>query len=197
MLCDPCLLYLYKQIKDNDMVKKVFFALKVDDFPTLETIEQESGLTDHQVRDALHFLRGAGLTWGNGCHGLSESGYRLLELLGDTEQPEPAETLCDDCLLEIGQGLPKETFTVLAQLADRMAHTRHDLILGTEITFGQIRSILRILEGAGLIQSGRGRVFRLSETGQRLEKLLRQRCARASSGSAARAVITWRGDRRE
>jgi hypothetical protein len=173
MLCDACLMLLYQRLKATITARDVLFALTIDDFPTIEAIGQESGLTSHQVRDALNLLRGTGLVWGDGCHGLSESGYRLLELLRSEGQPEPAETLCDACLLEIGQELHRDAFAVLAQLADRITHGRHDLMLSTELTTGQMRVALRALEGAGLIKSARGRSFRLSETGRRLERLLK------------------------
>ena len=173
MLCDACLVLLYKRLRTSETARGIFFALHIDDFPTIEALVQESGLTPHQVRDALNFLRGTGLVWGDGCHGLSESGHRLLELLQDADQPAPAETLCDTCLLEIGQELHRDAFAVLAQLADRMTHGRHDLMLSTELTTGQMRVALRALEGAGLIKSARGRSFRLSKTGRRLERLLR------------------------
>ena len=197
MLCDACLMLLYKRFKADATTRKVFFALGVDDFPTIETLTAESGVSISRVRDALSYLRGTALVWGDGCHGLSESGRRLLELLRDADQPESAETLCDNCLLEIGQELDGDTFAVLAQLADRRTHNRHDLILGTEITFAQIRYILRTLEGAQLIQSGRGRSFRLSETGRRLERLLRRQqrtsqldFAGSSRGPGARGPLS-------
>lgn len=174
MLCDACLMSLYGRLKANETARKVFFALSIEDFPTIETLVWESDVSEHQVRDALSFLRGAGLVWGNGCHGLSESGQRLLELLRDADQPERAEALCEDCLLEIGQELHSDTFAVLAQLADKLTHSRHDLVLSTEITPARMRYVLRTLDGAGLIQSGRGRSFRLSKTGRRLERLLRR-----------------------
>jgi len=188
---------IYSHFKGNEKIKKVFFALANAHFPTQDALTQETGLSLFHVRDALNFLRGTGLVWGNGCHSLSEGGQRLIELLRDGDQPEPAEALCDNCLLEIGELLPTDGYAVLAQLSGLRAHTRHELILSTEITGVKLRELLLILEGAQLIQNGRGRVFRLSETGRRLEKLLRQRHTRASPGSAAGAVITWRGDRRE
>jgi hypothetical protein len=170
MLCDACLMLLYKSLNAN--VRKVFFALQVDDFPTIEVLMKESGLSTHRVRDALSALRGTGLVWGNGCVGLSDSGYQLLELLRDGDQPEPTEALCDDCLLEIGQGLSGDEYVVLAQLSDRLAHNRHDLMVSTNISLTRLRDVLLTLQGGQLIQSGRGRVFRLSKTGRRLERLL-------------------------
>lgn len=174
MICDPCLMFIYKMLKSR-RVRKVLFALQVDDFPTLNALQEASGLDRHEVRGALNFLQGAGLVWGDGCHGLSDSGHRLLELLRDAGQPEPAETLCDDCLLEISEFLPADGYAVLSQLSNRPTHSRHDLIVSTAITEARLRDVLRILEGAQLIQGGRGRFFRLSETGQRLERLLRRR----------------------
>lgn len=174
MICDPCLMFIYKMLKSR-RVRKVFFALQVDDFPTLNALQEASGLDRHEVRGALNLLQGAGLVWGDGCHGLSDSGHRLLELLRDADQPEPAETLCDDCLLEISEFLPADGYAVLSQLSDRPTHSRHDLIVSTAITEARLRDVLRILEGAQLIQGGRGRFFRLSQTGQRLERLLRRR----------------------
>lgn len=174
MLCDPCLMFVYRTIKSKAKVQKVFFALQVDDFPTLNVLQEAAGLARHDVRGALNFLQGASLVWGDGCHGLSDSGHRLLELLRDTDQPEPSETLCDDCLLEIGEFLPADGYAVLSQLSSRPTRSRHDLIMSTAITDARLRDVLRILEGARLIQGGRGRFFRLSETGQRLERLLRR-----------------------
>ncbi len=113
--------------------------------------------------------------WGNGCAGLSDSGYRLMELLRDPDQPKPSEVLCDDCLLEISDLLPADGYKVLAQLSDRLAHSRHDLMMATGISVTRLRDVLLALQGAQLIQSGRGRVFRLSKTGRRLERLLRSR----------------------
>ena len=173
MLCDACLMLLYTGFKANETARKVFFALQVDDFPTIEALMKESGVSRHSVREALSGFRGAGLVWGNGCAGLSDSGYRLMELLRDPDQPEPSEALCDDCLLEIGRGLSGDEYAVLAQLSDRATHSRHDLIVSTEISAARLRDVLLALEGAQLIQCGRGRVFRLSKTGRRLERLLK------------------------
>jgi hypothetical protein len=173
MLCDACLILLYKNC--DDKVRKVFFALQVDDFPTIDALTKKSGLSTHRVRDALSSLQGTGLVWGNGCAGLSDSGHRLMELLRNPDQPEPSEALCDDCLLEISELLPADGYKVLAQLSDRATHSRHDLVVSTEISAARLRDVLLALQGAQLIQSGRGRVFRLAETGQRLERLLRQR----------------------
>ena len=173
MLCDACLMLLYTGFKANETARRVFFALQVDDFPTIEALMKESGISRHGVREALSCFRGAGLVWGNGCAGLSDSGYQLMELLRDADQPEPSESLCDDCLLEIGQGLSGDEYTVLAQLSDRATHSRHDLVVSTEISVARLRDVLLTLQGAQLIQSGRGRVFRLSKTGRRLERLLR------------------------
>ena len=175
MLCDACLMLLYTDFKANETARKVFFALQVDDFPTIEALMKESGVSRHGVREALSYFRGAGLVWGNGCAGLSDSGYRLMELLRDGDQPEPSESLCDDCLLEIGQGLSGDEYAVLAQLSDRATHSRHDLVVSTEISVARLRDVLLALQGARLIQSGRERVFRLSQTGRRLERLLRSR----------------------
>jgi len=175
MHCDPCLMLIYRGFKGNKKAQKVFFALAQEDFPTHDTLIQETGLTLHHVRDALNFLRGAGLVWGDSCHGLSESGHRLLELLRDTDQPQPSEALCDDCLLEIGELLPADGYSVLAHLSSRRGRSRHDLLISTELTVARLRDALVTLEGACLIQSARGRSFRLSETGRRLERLLRRR----------------------
>jgi hypothetical protein len=165
-------MFIYKMLKSR--VRKVFFALQVDDFPTLNVLQEAARLDRHEVRGALNFLQGAGLVWGDGCHGLSDSGHRLLELLRDADQPEPAGALCDDCLLEVSEFLPADGYAVLSQLSNRPTHSRHDLIVSTAITEARLRDVLRILEGAQLIQGGRGRFFRLSETGQRLERLLRR-----------------------
>lgn len=175
MLCDACLMLLYTGFKANETFRRVFFALQVDDFPTIEALMEESGASRHGVREALSCFRGAGLVWGNGCAGLSDSGYRLIELLRDGDQPEPSESLCDDCLLEIGQRLSGDEYAVLARLSDRATHSRHDLIVSTEISAARLRDVLLALQGAQLIQSGRGRSFRLSKTGRRLERLLRSR----------------------
>ena len=156
MLCDACLMLLYTGFKANETARKVFFALQVDDFPTIEALIKESGVSRHGVREALSGFRGAGLVWGNGCAGLSDSGYRLMELLRDPDQPEPSETLCDDCLLEIGQGLSGDEYAVLARLSDRATHSRHDLVASTEISVARLRDVLLALQGAQLIQSGRG-----------------------------------------
>ena len=197
MHCDPCLMLLYKSFKDDKDIQKVFFALAREDFPTHDTLIQETGLTLHRVRDALNFLRGAGLVWGRVrqglCtlpHGLSEGGLRLLQLLRDPEgtagtpypAPEPSETLCDDCLLEIGELLLADGYTVLAHLSGRRVLGRHDLLIGTELTVSRLRDALVTLEGAQLIRSARGRAFRLSETGRRLERLLRSRAISHSGG---------------
>jgi uncharacterized alpha-E superfamily protein len=99
----------------------------------------------------------------------------LLKLLRDPDQPESSEALCDDCLLEIGQGLSSDEYAVLARISDRATHSRHDLMMATGIGITRLRDVLLALQGAQLIQSGRGRVFRLSETGRRLERLLRSR----------------------
>jgi len=173
MLCDACLMLLYTGFKANETARRVFFALQVDDFPTIEALMKESRVSRHGVREALSCFRGAGLVWGNGCAGLSDSGYRLMELLRDPDQPEPSEALCDDCLLDIGRGLSGDEYAVLARLSDRATHSRHDLIVSTEISTARLRDVLLALQGAQLIQSGRGRVFRLSKTGRRLERLLR------------------------
>lgn len=184
MICDPCLVFIYKTLKSRSKIHKIFFALQVDDFPTLHLLQKDTGLARHEVRGARSFLQGAGLVWGDGCYGLSDSGQRLLVLLRDTDQPEPAEALCDDCLLEIGEFLPSDGYTVLSQLSSRPTHSRHDLIMSTAITDARLRDVLRVLEGARLIQDGRGRFFRLSETGQRLERLLRRQ-QRASQWESA------------
>ena len=173
MLCDACLMLLYAGFKASETARKVLFALQVDDFPTIETLMKESGLSRHGVRESLSGFRGAGLVWGNGCAGLSDSGHRLMELLRDPDQPEPSEALCDDCLLEISEHLPSDGYRVLAQLSDLTTHSRHDLVVSTEISAARLRDVLFVLQGAQLIQSGRGRVFRLSETGRRLERLLK------------------------
>jgi hypothetical protein len=173
MLCDACLMLLYTGFKGDKTARRVFFALQVDDFPTIEALMKESGVSRHGVREALSCFRGAGLVWGNGCAGLSDSGYRLMELLRDPDQPGPSESLCDHCLLQIGQGLSGDEYAVLAQLSDRATHSRHDLVVSTEISVARLRDVLLTLQGAQLIQSGRGRVFRLSKTGRRLERLLR------------------------
>jgi hypothetical protein len=173
MLCDACLMLLYTGFKANETARRVFFALQVDDFPTIEALMKEGGVARHGVREALSSFRGAGLVWGNGCAGLSDSGYRLMELLRDPDQPEPSESLCDNCLLEIGQGLSGDEYAVLARLSDRATHSRHDLVVSTEISTARLRDVLLTLQGAQLIQSGRGRVFRLSKTGRRLERLLK------------------------
>jgi hypothetical protein len=175
MLCDACLMLLCMDFKANETARRVFFALQVDDFPTIEVLMRESGVSRHGVREALSYFRGAGLVWGDGCHGLSDDGQRLLKLLRDPDQPEPSESLCDDCLLEIGQGLSGDEYAVLARLSDRATHSRHDLIVSTEISTARLRDVLLALQGAQLIQSGRGRVFRLSKTGRRLERLLKSR----------------------
>jgi hypothetical protein len=173
MLCDACLMLLYTDFRASETVRRVLFALQVDDFPTIEALMKESGVSRHGVREALCGFRGAGLVWGNGCAGLSDSGYWLMGLLCNPDQPEPSETLCDDCLLEIGQGLSGDEYAVLARLSDRATHSRHDLIVSTEISAARLRDVLLALQGAQLIQSGRGRVFRLSKTGRRLERLLK------------------------
>lgn len=173
MLCDACLLRLYMDFKADETARAAFFALQIDDFPTLEALIEESGISRHGIREALNYLRGTGLVWGNGCAGLSDSGYRLIELLQDGDQPEPAEALCDDCLLEIGQDLSGDEYKVLAELSDRATHSRHDLVVSTAISVARLRDVLLVLQGAQLIQNGRGRVFRLSRTGWRLERLLR------------------------
>jgi len=173
MLCNACLMLLYVGFKGDEKVRSVFFALQVDDFPTIEGLTKESGLSTHRVRDALSSLRGMGLVWGNGCAGLSDSGYRLMELLRNPDQPGPSESLCDHCLLQIGQGLSGDEYAVLAQLSNRATHSRHDLVVSTEISVARLRDVLLTLQGAQLIQSGRGRVFRLSKTGRRLERLLK------------------------
>jgi hypothetical protein len=178
-------MFAYGTFKSKEEIRKVFFALQVDDFPTLNILQEGTELTRHEVRRALNFLQGASLVWGNGCYGLSDNGRRLLELLRVAGQPEPAEALCDDCLLEIGELLPADGYTVLAQLSSRPTHSRHDLIVSTAITSARLQDVLRILDGAQLIQSGRGRFFRLSETGRRLERLLRRR-QRASQWDSAR-----------
>ena len=175
MLCDACLMLLYTGFKANETARRVFFALQVDDFPTIEALMKESGVSRHGVREALSCFRGAGLVWGDGCHGLSDDGQRLLKLLRDPDQAEPSEALCDDCLLETGQGLSSDEYAVLARLSDRATHSRHDLMMATGIGVTRLRDVLLALQGAQLIQSGRGRVFRLSETGRRLERLLRSR----------------------
>jgi len=175
MLCDACLMLLYRGFKANETARRVFFALSVDDFPTIEALMKKSGVSRHGVREALSCFRGAGLVWGNGCHGLSDDGQRLLKLLRDADQPEPSEVLCDDCLLEISELLPADGYRVLAQLSDRLAHSRHELMMATGISVTRLRDVLLALQGAQLIQSGRGRVFRLSKTGRRLERLLRSR----------------------
>jgi hypothetical protein len=175
MLCDSCLMLLYAGFKANETARKIFFTLQVGDFPTIETLMKESEVSRHGVREALSCFRGAGLVWGNGCAGLSDSGYRLMKLLRDPDQPDPSETLCDDCLLEIGQGLSGDEYAVLARLSDRAMHSRHDLVVSTEISAARLRDVLLALQGARLIQSGRGRAFRLSKTGRRLERLLRSR----------------------
>ena len=172
MLCDACLMLLYTGFKANETARRVFFALGVDDFPIIEALMKESGVSRHGVREALSCFRGAGLVWGNGCAGLSDSGYRLMELLRDANQSEPSEVLCDNCLLEISELLPADGYKVLAQLSDRLAHSRHDLMMATGISVNRLRDVLLTLQGAQLIQSGRGRVFRLSETGGHLERLL-------------------------
>jgi hypothetical protein len=166
MLCDACLMLLYGGFKGDEKVRRVFFALQVDDFPTIEGLTKESGLSTHRVRDALSSLRGMGLVWGNGCAGLSDSGYRLMELLRDPDQPGPSESLCDDCLLHIG-----------------------------------LRDVLLTLQGAQLIQSGRGRVFRLSKTGRRLERLLRSQVESRTTHHVSRftnleSQIPYLGERR-
>ena len=192
MICDPCLMFIYKMLKSR--VRKVFFALQADDFPTLNVLQEAARLDRHEVRRALNFLQGAGLVWGDGCHGLSDSGHRLLKLLRDADQPEPAEALCDDCLLEISEFLPADGYAVLSQLSNRPTHSRHDLIVSTAITEARLRDVLRILEGAQLIQGGRGRFFRLSETGQRLERLLRRqrRALQWDSTGAGQSPVTDR-----
>jgi hypothetical protein len=192
MICDSCLMFIYKAFKSRKKVRKVFFALQVDDFPTLNVLQEATGLARHDVRGALNLLQGAGLVWGGGCHGLSDSGRRLLELLRDTDQPEPAEALCEDCLLEIGEFLPADGYAVLSQLSNRPTHSRHDLIMSTAITDARLRDVLQILEGARLIQGGRGRFFRLSETGRRLERLLRRRQRASqweSTDSSSRSTV--------
>jgi len=176
MLCDACLMLLYTGFKANETARRVFFALQVDDFPTIQALMEESGVSRHGVREALSRCRGAGLVWGNGCHGLSDDGQRLLKLLRDTDQPVGGASdaeLCDDCLLEISELLPADGYKVLAQLSDRLAHSRHDLMMATGIGLTRLRDVLVALQGARLIQSGRGRVFRLSKTGRRLERLLK------------------------
>lgn len=173
MLCDACLLRIYREFKADETVRVVLFALQIDDFPTLEDLVEESGISRHGVREALSYLRGTGLVWGNGCAGLSDSGHRLIELLQNGDQPEMAEALCDECLLEIGQDLSSHEYAVLAELTDFATHSRHDLMLSTEISVARLRDVLLVLEGAQLVQNGRGRVFRLSRTGRRLERLLR------------------------
>ncbi len=181
MLCDACLMLFYTGFKANEVARRVFFALQVDDFPTIEALMKESRVSRHGVREALSFFRGADLVWGNGCAGLSDSGYRLMELLRDPDQPEPSESLCDDCLLEIGQGLSGDEYAVLARLSDRATHSRHDLVVSTEISVARLRDVLLTLQGAQLIQSGRGRVFRLSKTGRRLERLLKSQISNPKS----------------
>lgn len=173
MLCDACLLRLYMDFKADETVRKVFFALQIDDFPILEALMEESGFSRHRIREALSYLRGAGLLWGKGCAGLSDSGYRLIELLRDGDQPEPSEALCDDCLLEIGQRLSNDEYAVLAELSALVTYSRHDLMVSTGISVARLRDVLLMLQGAQLIQNGQGRVFWLSKTGRRLERLLR------------------------
>lgn len=181
MLCDACLMRLYNGFKANETARRVFFALQVDHFPTIEALMKESGVSRHGVREALSGFRGAGLVWGNGCAGLSDSGHRLMELLRDPDQPEPSEALCDDCLLEISEHLPGDGYRVLAQLSDRLAHSRHDLMMATGIGVTRLREVLLALQGARLIECGRGRVFRLSQTGRRLEGLLKSQICKSAS----------------
>ena len=192
MLCDACLMLLYKGFKANETARRVFFALQVDNFPTIEALMKESRVSRHGVREALSCFRGAGLVWGDGCHGLSDDGQRLLKLLrdpstGSGHRPDQAvggvsdAELCDDCLLEIGQELSSDEYAVLARLSDpstgsghrRATHSRHDLMMATGIGVTRLRDVLLALQGAQLIQSGRGRVFRLSESGRQLERLLK------------------------
>jgi len=173
MPCDACLMLLYTGFKANETARRVFFALQVDDFPTIEALMKESGVSRHGVREALSCFRGAGLVWGDGCHGLSDDGQRLLQLLCDPVGGVSEADLCEDCLLEIGQGLSGDEYAVLARLSDRATHSRHDLMMATGIGVTRLRDVLLALQGAQLIQSGRGRVFRLSKTGRRLERLLK------------------------
>ena len=173
MLCDACLMLLYTGFKANKTARRVFFALQIDDFPTIEALMKESGVSRHGVREALSRFRGAGLVWGNGCAGPSDSGYRLMELLRDPVGGVSDAELCDHCLLEISELLPADGYRVLAQLSDHLAHSRHDLMMATGIGVTRLRDVLLALQGAQLIQSGRGRVFRLSKTGRRLERLLK------------------------
>jgi hypothetical protein len=174
---------LYRGFKANETTRKVFFALSVDDFPTIGVLMRKSEVSRHGVREALSCFRGASLVWGNGCAGLSDSGHRLMELLRDPDQPEPSEALCDDCLLEISQLLPADGYRVLAQLSDRLAHSRHDLMMTTGIGVTRLRDVLLALQGARLIKSGRGRAFRLSKTGRRLERLLKSQISNLQSPS--------------
>lgn len=174
MLCDCCLMLLYRRVKVDDKARKVFFALRLDQFSTLARLAEECSLSEHCVRDGLAALRGTGLVWSAGAPGLSASGWRLLEVLADADQ-QPArvvDALCDACLLKIGRQLPREAYDVLARLADGMVHSRHDLVLATELSAAQLRPILLLLEASGLIQSNSSRVFRLSVVGRRFEKLL-------------------------
>jgi len=170
---DKCLLKLSANM--DDTTRRVLYAVANMEAPILADLQKRTGLSRHQVRSAILWLRGVGLVWGRRGYAVSEDGKRLVELLA-TPDREAAERVCDECLLQIGDILPREAYRVLGVLS-RTARGLgvDDLIRETRLSRSQVQDALAMLRASRLVQDVRGRAFRLSADGRRLELLLSAR----------------------
>ena len=197
MLCDNCLSLTYCRLPATaTRVLETLGKASQDgeDFPYVDATARRSDLSRHQARIALQVLAGAGLVWGQGCYGLSDNGHRLLHLLATNSLPDPATSLCNNCLREVGQGLSQEAFKVLAVLNNpryAVAGCNTARLIGlTGLGMSALREALARLEGAGLIVSARGRAHRLSEDGHRLKVLLARPAAPVPSSARPRPAVS-------
>lgn len=170
MICDRCLLYLEREITRK--ARKLLYAYgNIQGEPSIKILVARSGLSQYHVREALMTLRGAGLVWGDYFYSLSPSGQRLIELLATADRPEPAEALCDNCLMEIADLLPNEAYDVLALLT-RHYQTTQQFVSSLGVSSYKLREIAFLLKGAQLVKVNRGRIYRLTTTGRRLGSML-------------------------
>ena len=171
MLCDRCLLYLERGL--NKRVRELFHAYRNigQEDPSIKALVAHSALSQYHVREGLMTLRGAGLVWGDYYYTLSPNGARLVKLLATADRPEPAEALCDECLLEIAGLLPGDAYDILAQLTHTY-RTTQQLVTVLGISKYKLREYSFMLQGARLVHVGRGRNYQLTGTGRRLGLLL-------------------------
>ena len=173
MLCDRCLLLIGNSLPEK--TRKTLYRLHNLGETTIKALSQSMGLSVHESRKALIFLKGATLVWGNwSAYSISPAGERLIGLLAAADRPAPARLICDDCLMELGEALPPRESDVLACFSTRPL-TNLDIVVSTGLSRHKVQESLLLLQGAQLVEArSKGRIFYLTHNARRLDILLRQ-----------------------